>query len=671
MPDADRSFAVPALVGVVVLLGAGFAVLLSPVPWTLTMDTGNVFIGQTVPVFRAWMAGQVPEWSDLLAGGFPLLADSTTAGLYPPHLLAYAMTRDVPLRFFDAAFALHLGLFAAGSTWLVRTLGAGPGAGALAGLLAALSPFAHYCGIAFFPVLGAQAWWPFTFVAAEHLSQPATPVLGRAMALGWIALAAQVLVGVPEQATYCAIVAGCWLLTRRSGLALGARMGRLVVLGAGAAALAAPQLLATLLYIPSTRRSDAVVGDSAAIVLSDPLRLLVAGTGVMGGLPSFFGIVALGLSIVAVIARRPRAAFLASVAAIAFLLSLGSAGGLQPWLQRIPPFDHFRSPLKFHAFAEFAVVWTAALGVDVLRRAPGVSWRLAAAGLALAAIAERAVYVTTTLPVFAAMRARDPISPTADEMLANTVPVRARRPDMPPLPIFDMTGPWGAGTARCLGTLVGLSSLRTGNIALLPANVDSMPRLPRTPALPTLLGARYLFIPAPRCDVVSTQFAWSVVQREESFCVLENPRKVEHYELVDQATAVASNGEMLDAVRTNPEAPIPIVASPEAAAGLRGGTLAIERYAAGHTALTAMVRERGLLLVRDALVPGWRVQVNGTAVTPYPAAGLFFAVPLGNGLNRVQLDYHTPGFRAGLGVLAAWTVGVAVAARVRRRWRRP
>jgi hypothetical protein len=45
----------------------------------------------------------VPEWTDPPWGGFPAIAEPTTAALYPLHLIAYAMTRDAPLRFFDVA----------------------------------------------------------------------------------------------------------------------------------------------------------------------------------------------------------------------------------------------------------------------------------------------------------------------------------------------------------------------------------------------------------------------------------------------------------------------------------------------------------------------------------------------------------------------------------------
>jgi uncharacterized membrane protein YfhO len=66
-----------------------------------------------------------------------------------------------------------------------------------------------------------------------------------------------------------------------------------------------------------------------------------------------------------------------------------------------------------------------------------------------------------------------------------------------------------------------------------------------------------------------------------------------------------------------------------------------------------------LLLVRDSWFPGWRVLVDGTAVAPRLAAGIYFGVPLPAGDRQILLEYRTPGFRAGLAILLAWATGTA------------
>lgn len=658
----------PAIVGLVTALAVAVAAATSAVPWTLTMDTGSVFLGLTVPAFRSWAHGQIPEWSDLLWGGYPVLADCTAATLYPPHVIAYVTTLAAPLRFFDVAFALHVGLLAAGSAWLVQVLGAGRRATVLGGVLGALCPFAHYCGIAFFPVLGAQAWWPWAFAAAERLAQPATATLGPAMMLGWVALAAQVLVGVPEQATYSGVVIALWLLTRRTRLGLGPRIVRLSLLAIGAAALASPQLLPTLLLVPATARSSPVTAESTPIVLAEPIRLFLAGTGVNNAVPSFLGIATLGLAAVAVVARRPRAAFLVTVALVAFLLSLGSAGGLHQWLRRVPPFDHFRSPVKFFALAELGIVWSAALGFDVVRRSTHRGGRMALVALALAALAERGVYVADEIPAFRGIHASDGLEPDAFATLERVAPLLGRRAGAPPPLIYDLGGPVGGRYARSLGALVGVASMRAGLVALLSErHIQLLSGAPRSRALFTLLGVRYLLVPTPRCDDAATRFRWPLLESTAELCIFRNPENPPHHELLSNAIAVASTAEMIDDLRLHPDEPVPVVAPSEAVRDVSAGTIEIERYAPGSASLLATVRGRGMLLVRDSLAPGWTVEVNGARVTPYPAAGLYFAVALGPGPQHVRVEYRTPGFRTGLVVLVLWVAGVTIAARRTRR----
>jgi len=663
--QAPASRLVALWVGVAVGAAVGVAMWTSPAPWTLVMDTGNVFLGQTLPAFSTWMTGTVPEWSDLLWGGFPLLGDCTTAALYPLHLLAYAATVSAPLRFFDVAFALHLALFAAGSSMLLRTLGAGTPTTAIGGILAALCPFAHYCGIAFFPVLGAQAWWPWAFVAAELLSRPQTRLVGGAMVLGWVSLAAQVLVGVPEQATYCAVVTAAWLLTRRTGLGVTARVARLAVLGVGTAAVSAPQLLPTMEYVPWTNRAgDPGLAELASLWLTAPERLLVAGRGARDDVPSFVGAVTLALAAVAVVSRQARALFLVMTAAVGFALALGPQAGLYEWLHRVPPFDSFRSPVKLYAFAEFGVTWAAALGLDALWRRRAAWMRAAAAVLAVGALAERAAYLGgSEVLAFAGIHAADGLTPDVPALLADSMPVRARKPGEPPPLVLDVQGPNGGGYARSVGAVVGMSSLRAGTVALLLAAHAKVPW--RHPAI--ALGVRYALVVNDECARLSERYGWPSVEQTRDYCILQSTVRADRYTLVRRIAPVASEADMYAAMRRHPTGPLPVVAPADAFGMLRGGAVTIHSYRPGHTVLTAMSIAPTLLLARETRAPGWEVRVDGRRVTPYPAAGVYFAVPVERGVHSVELTYRAPGFRTGLAVLAGWIAVAGVAAIATRR----
>jgi hypothetical protein len=678
MPPAmhgDRgghAIALPLLAGTLVTAIVAAAIVASPSPWMIAADTGSGAIGQTVPVYRTWLDGRVPEWTDLLWGGYPTIADCANAALYPPHLLTFLATRSAPLRFFDASFALHLGILVAGSAYLVAVLGAGRRAQAFAGVLAALCPFPHYCAVAFFPVFAAQAWWPWGLAAAERLARPTTPWIGGAMVLGWIALAAQVLTGMPEQAAYGALVASAWLLTRRAGLGLGARTSRLALLGAGALALAAPQLLPTAAYLPLTERAtqmEHTLSGVAAIVPDDPARLFLPGAGVLHGIPSFIGLVLPALALAGVAARRPRAAFLCIVAAVALAYAMGSATPVYGWLHQVPPLDHFRSPMKLEALVELALVWSAAVGLDAALRARSAWARPIALALAVFAVAERAVYLPGELAAFGRLIEQTGIPPTLPERLAASRAVRGRRPSWPPSLVLDLNGPLGGDYARSVGALVGLASIRPHPVALLGrAHLAVFARRPNA-ELAALLGVRYLLVETPDCDNVARGSRWRLVETTDEFCLLENPRPSDRYTLVTQAKPMASEAEMVDAVINRPGGPIPIVAPPEALASLSPGYVWLAHEEPGHAALRVVTGKRGIVLVRQSALPGWDVRVDGTPVTPYPAAGIYFAVPVDAGVHQVTLEYRTPGFRLGVLVLVGWllvTTSVAVA----RRWRR-
>ena len=663
-----RGRALPALVGTAVTAIASIAMWRTSVPWTYALDTGGVFLGQTVPAMRSWVSGEIPQWSDLLWGGFPLIGDCTSAALYPLHLIAWAASRTAPLRFFDVAMALHLGIFAAGSVALVRRLGAGDAASVLGGVLAALCPFAHYSAIGFFPQFGAQAWWPWALVAADALAAPATPVLGGAMLLGWIALAAQVLVGVPEQACYSAVVTSLWLLTRGTSLGAGPRLVRLAVLGAGAAAVSAPQLLPTIALLPWTTRAQAPPQpEFASLWLTAPERLFVAGTGVQNTMPSFIGLVAPVLAVVAAVARRPGAVFLVLLATTAFALATGPQAGLYEWLQRLPPFDHFRSPVKLYALAEFAIVWAAALGADVLWRRR--STRIVAVALVAAALAERAVYLRGEIAAVTTIQATDELAPDVLQQLGRSVLTRDDLRGGPPPFLFDASGTLGGGYAGSLGALVGISSLRAGTVALLsPAHLRLLNRI-RPPA-PVLsgLGVRYVLVPKLRCGDAVKRYHWRIIEMTEAYCLLENPERPIRFGFVDIAVPVESHAEMLRAVGRRPPGSVPIVAPPDVATGARPANVAVTQYAPGRLTLMAVTGRPATILVRESLYPGWTVRVNNVRVVPYPAGGLYFAVPIGAGLQRIDLRYEAPGLRIGALVFLVWTLGATTWLAV-RRWR--
>jgi hypothetical protein len=175
-----------------------------------------------------------------------------------------------------------------------------------------------------------------------------------------------------------------------------------------------------------------------------------------------------------------------------------------------------------------------------------------------------------------------------------------------------------------------------------------------------------MLVETRNCEKVARGSRWPVVQTTDEFCIVENPRPSDRYTLVTQAKAVATEDAMLDEVRLRPEGPVPVVAPPDALAALSNGYVWAGPYEPGHAQLRVVTGRAGLVLVRQSALPGWDVRVDGTEVTPYPAAGVFFAVPVRAGIHQVVLQYRTPGFRTGLALSVGWMLLVGMAAGLQR-----
>lgn len=209
-------------------------------------------------VWDAWRAGELPLWNRSQFGGTPLLAAYRPGAFYPP-MLALA-----PLDPFDAfQLLVLLSLAAAGlvTYFYLRRLGAGTTGSYVAGLGYALGPYlaghlGHTDTIVAAPLL------PLVLLAAESHMNRATA--GRAAGLS-AALALLLLAGSPAASRAgVALVVGRLLLGhlrphpggpsgRHSAIALGLGM-----------ALAAPQLLPSLLALPEAGRQVTGLADGEA-----------------------------------------------------------------------------------------------------------------------------------------------------------------------------------------------------------------------------------------------------------------------------------------------------------------------------------------------------------------------------------------------------------------------
>ncbi|HZI15994.1 MAG TPA: YfhO family protein [Myxococcus sp.] len=119
-----------------------------------------------------------------------------------------------------------------------------------------------------------------------------------------------------------------------------------------------------------------------------------------------------------------------------------------------------------------------------------------------------------------------------------------------------------------------------------------------------------------------------------------------------------SGTAIVECARPLPEAP----EAPE-------GTVRVSRPAPERLSVDVESRAPAVLVVSDALQPGWTATLDGAGVPVLPANGAVMAVEVPAGRHEVRLRYRTPGLRAGLalGAAALLALGVAAAAGRRRR----
>lgn len=212
---------------------------------------------------RSLYEGRIPLWNPYVALGIPFLANSQSAPLYPPHLLALSAWGQRPdpaavaLRLAWLAF-LHLTLAGGFTYLLLRESGLGSYGSAAGGAVFQLSAFAA-AWLALPSFIAVTCWMPLLLLAVRRLSD--RPGARNA---AWAALAAglMLLAGHLQLAFYGLLAAGLGAVARAAQLARlegpvsgGAFRSALRRLAWTAAALSAGLLLAAPQVLPSVELS--------------------------------------------------------------------------------------------------------------------------------------------------------------------------------------------------------------------------------------------------------------------------------------------------------------------------------------------------------------------------------------------------------------------------------
>ena len=209
-------------------------------------------------VFEAWRNGQAPFWNPYELAGTPLMANSQSAALYPPHILMGILHVPTALAITLLAW-FHLFWAGLGTSKLVRALGGTEVGGVVAGASFALSPF-MLSWTALSSVITTVCWIPWALWATNRCFRTESQRLGFvtlalssglmllgghlqfvAYGIGAVVLYSVLRLAVPEESG-----------SDSRGRSLLAMVGALCV----GLAIAAPQLLPVLKHSADSHRRN-------------------------------------------------------------------------------------------------------------------------------------------------------------------------------------------------------------------------------------------------------------------------------------------------------------------------------------------------------------------------------------------------------------------------------
>lgn len=255
--------------------GLLFALLVVAV-WADPLFTGRNFTGRDLLAYNlpmekvihdAYASGSLPVWNPWISGGRPLVANPNAGALYPVRALLSLLPFELALRIYPVLHWVAAGI---GVLFLLAALGVGR-AGAWVGAATYVFSGASVSEV-FYPHIqpgfALLPWLLWALARRGRLGRWTVPLLGALFGLDF--LAADVF-------TAGLAVGACllWIATETAGAegrrALGTVAGG-VALGALAAA---PQIVATALWIPQTNRAVLGMKLAEAFLFSvSPRRLL-------------------------------------------------------------------------------------------------------------------------------------------------------------------------------------------------------------------------------------------------------------------------------------------------------------------------------------------------------------------------------------------------------------
>ena len=381
-------------------------------------------------IHDAWARGSLPVWWAEVSGGRPLLPNPNSGALYPLRALLAPLPFPLAMRLHPV---LHWLLAGAGTMALLRALGASA-AGQWTGAASYVFSGVSLSEVFYSNYHPGMALLPWIAWATVRLARP-----GGTIALGLV-YALDLLAGDAFTLVLALVASIAWIAAEVLREGRGASARRLAAAIGFAALFAAPQLVASALWAPLTRR--AVVGlrlDEALGFTLSPWRLVEAaipypfgatwsldGSQIWGRLAfrSFFATLYAGAfapvaAVTLARTRAPGARWTKIVLVASVVLAAGATLVPRSWGSRLSPVP-LRYPEKFAVGIVFALAVAAGLALDRFRGIRRLPRGILAGGvvLALLAVAARAFPVAAGSVAAAAVGARPPAAAEAARQLA-------------------------------------------------------------------------------------------------------------------------------------------------------------------------------------------------------------------------------------------------------------
>ncbi len=656
--------------------------------------------------------GELPLWNPNQGLGGPFLATLQTGVLYPPNWL-HVLLPPQPT-FVWLAFA-HIALAAALAGALARNLGAGSVGSVAAGLLYATS-LQLWSSVWTPPTLYTAALAPGVLLAVERAV--AQPGAGRAAALATV-LGLQILVGWPYAVVMTALAATitgsasllrALIRTRRVPLAAFAT----IVLGALAGGLiAAPQLLPSVELMRQSARAPGTLDEQTSGItgeMYDAPRFFrgLVNQGTSGGIPGVASPVLAVLAVVLAGCGRARAAALLVVAMLALAMSFPNHTPLYDWARNLPLLGDFRFPFRYRLLSTLAIAVCAGIGISRIEQRGGRRGVVSAtliAGIAVALQAwPMAVAFHQTVNVFPREQPRRSgglfaaLSTKADLPKQLAIVRRFEGPrsrsywrtfatdkigqskkilvlqDLEPLSLsatsrlmtFLAKGDAGVDPEREAGVRPTLGAPFWGSA--------SIPDEPSRAALFDVMSVRYLVVDSPP--------AWFDARYSRAFEVKDAPFVFENPQALPRAWRAAR----AEAAPADPQAALTrlvdpafdihttvlLEALPPDFANGSGVVEAdartwIEHDDPEHVVIHTRGASAAVLVLNDALYPGWAATLDGVETPLLRANTAFRAVHVPAGEHVVEMRYRPPGFDIGL-ALSGVTIALLGAAVILERY---